>query len=77
VPITITGIARKSGPGCDHIVVSVDDEGTPRTIDTSFPEVDALIERLGGPLQAKRDLVLLWAAYRRSQTRVVIGVDIA
>jgi hypothetical protein len=36
-----------------------------------------LIDRLGGPLQAKRDLVLLWAAYRRSQTRVVIGVDIA
>jgi hypothetical protein len=70
--LSITSITRENGTTCDHIVVTVDDEGTSRTFRASFMEVDKLIDDLGGPLQAKRTLVLLWAAYRRSKGRAAV-----
>ena len=72
--LSIISVVRISGPQCDHISMTVDDEGTERTFATSFAEVDELIG--GQPLRAKRDLVLLWAAYRRAMGRAVVGMDI-
>lgn len=77
MPISITSVVRVNGPACNHITITVDDEGQSRSFESSFPELDALIDQLGGPLAAKKALVLLWAAYRRSQARVVVGVNIA
>jgi len=70
--LSITSIVRENGSTCDHIVAAVNDEGTSRTFRSSFMDVDKLIDDLGGPLAAKRTLVLLWAAYRRSKGRAVV-----
>lgn len=77
MPVSITSVQRENGPTCDHVEVTVNDEGTTRTLRTSFAEIDRMIEDLGGTQAAKRTLVLLWAAYRRSRSRAVTGVEIA
>lgn len=75
--LSITNVTRDNGPNCDHIVVEVNHEGTTRTFNTSFAEIDALIEQLGGELLAQKALVQLWAAYRRARGRSVLNVVIA
>jgi hypothetical protein len=61
----------------DHRRIVVDDEGVTREFVTTLEEVDQMIADLGGTQKAKKTLVLLWAAYRRSQGRAVTGVAIA
>ena len=75
--ISITAVQRLNGSACDHLIVTVDHEGTTRTFASSFPEIDGLVEELGGPIQAQKALVLLWAAYRRHHGRSVLNVEIA
>lgn len=77
MPLSITAVDRHNGPTCDHLTVTVNHEGATRTFTTSFGEIDALIEGLGGPIQAQKSLTMLWAAYRRAHSRSVIGVNIA
>jgi len=60
-----------------HKTLTVNDEGTTRIFNTTLNEVDELIEQLGGNQQAKKVLIMLWAAYRRSQSRTITGVNIA
>lgn len=74
--LSITSANLKSGCS-SHRQVVVDDEGVSRTFEVTLPQVDALIDELGGSQQAKRMLILLWAAYRRSQGRAITGVTIA
>lgn len=74
--LSITSVTRKNGAQCDHVTVTANDEGVTRTFDSSFGEIDALFSDLGTGEQ-RRMLVLLWAKYRRSQGRQVIGVEIA
>lgn len=75
--LSITSVTRANGPTCEHVIVTVNDEGATRSFDSAFSEIDRLIDELGGDVQAKRVLVLLWAGYRRRQARAVTGVDIA
>lgn len=75
--LSITSITRHNGPECDHLQVTVNHEGTTRTFDTSFDELDHLIETLGGAVQAQKTLVMLWAAYRRAHSRAVLSTVIA
>lgn len=76
MPLSITAIARENGPGCDHITVTVNHEGVSRTFNTSFPEIDAFFSDLT-PLEQLRLLVVLWAKYRRMQSRAVVNVEFA
>lgn len=75
--LSITNIQRIHGPNCQHIIVTVDHEGTSRQFETSFPDVDVLIDQLGGPQEAMKALVMLWAAYRRRNGRAVLNVELA
>jgi len=70
MPLKIVSITKPTG--CDHIIVTVDHEGVSRTFTTHLGQIDSLIDDAGGPLLATRDLVLLWAAYRRARGRDVI-----
>jgi hypothetical protein len=74
--LSITGIENASGPGCSHLNVTVNHEGITRVVHTTLAEIDAMI---GDMSQAERArmLVLLWAAYRRSRNRTIVGVNIA
>lgn len=74
--ISITAIDRHNGATCEHIAVTVNDEGVSRTFETTFTEVDRLFEELS-VLDQKKLLVMLWARYRRATGRQVIGVNIA
>lgn len=76
MPLSIASIVRENGPNCDHIVVTVNHEGVTRTFNTSFKEVDALLAEMT-PLEQLRMLVLLWAKYRRTQSRTVVNVEFA
>lgn len=75
--LSITNVTRLNGGACDHIRVDVNAEGQARTFATSFPELDALIDSLGGEVEAVRALLMLWAAYRRRAGRAVVGVVVA
>lgn len=75
--LTITDISPRCASG-DHVTVTVDHEGTTRSFDVHVrDDMDDLIEKFGGPLQATKMLVMLWAGYRRSRSRAVQGVTIA
>lgn len=76
MPISITAIDRHNGAQCDHITVTVNDEGTTRTFNTGFSEIDSLFDNLT-VIEQKKLLVMLWARYRRAAGRAVIGVNIA
>lgn len=73
--LSITSVTQPTG--CTHRLVTVDHEGTARTFTTTFEELDTLIGQYGSPVEAGKALVMLWAAYQRSQGRAVIGVTIA
>lgn len=73
--LTITNIQRTNGASCDHITVTVNDEGTNRTFSTSFPEIDAMFNDLT-LIEQKKMLVILWAKYRRAFGRTVLNVEI-
>jgi hypothetical protein len=75
--LKITSVTRENGAACNHVVVVVDHEGASRTFKSSFHEIDALVAQLGGPAEAAKTLVMLWAGYRRSHSRVVINTEIA
>ena len=75
--LSITSIQRINGPACSHLSSVINHDGTARNFNTSFYEIDALIESLGGEAEAIKVLIQLWMAYRRRQSRTVIGVDIA
>lgn len=75
--LRITSITRENGAACNHVVIVVDHEGISRTFKSSFAELDALVAQLGGPVEAARTLILLWAGYRRLHARTTIAVDIA
>ena len=75
--LSIVGIARDGGPGCDHVTVTISDEGTVRAFKSSYGELDDLIASKGGRAEGCKELVMLWVAYRRSQSRPIIAVDIA
>lgn len=76
--LKIISVTRERGATCNHVAIVVDHEGTNRTFNSSFGELDALIARLGGPVEAAKTLVLLWAGYRRAQAgRAIINVEIA
>lgn len=74
--IRITAITPVGGAGCDHRTVTVNDEGTSRTFQTSLGEIDTMLDGLSVNDQ-KKMLVYLWAKYRRSQGRAILNVDIA
>lgn len=74
--ISITSIVRKNGPDCNHIRVTYNDEGTSRTFDTSFAEVDGFKNELTA-LELKELFLTVWAQYRRARGRTVLNVDIA
>ena len=75
--LSITSVVRENGAGCDHLTVTVDHEGVSRQFKTSFGDIDALIASLGGVIPATKTLVMLWAAYRRAESRSVVSVTIA
>lgn len=77
MPLSITSVVRMNGVQCNHVTITVNHEGTTRTFETSFPELDELITKLGGPVEAQKSLVMLWAAYRRFHSRTTTGVNIA
>lgn len=74
--LSITSVTRENGGDCNHLEVTIDHEGTPRTFRTSFGEIDRLLDAMT-PAEQGRLLVLLWAAYRRRMSRSVVGVPIA
>jgi hypothetical protein len=74
--LSITSATRESGGDCDHLEVVVNQEGVSRTFKTSFREIDSLIGEMT-TLEQARLLILLWAKYRRSQGRAIVGVSIA
>jgi hypothetical protein len=75
--LTITNVVRANGPTCEHLTVTVNDEGVDRTFETEFSEIDHIVDGLGGVQDSKRTLILLWAAYRRRFGRSIQNVDIA
>jgi len=76
--ITITAVTRDGGSNCQHVTITVNDEGSTRTVKTSYGEIDAFLdERFDSPQEMKKALVLLWARYRRAQGRAVVNVGIA
>ena len=74
--LSITSIVRQNGPACSHLTITVDHEGTPRTMTTSFGEIDTMFDALS-PAEHIKMLVILWAKYRRVTNRPVVGVGIA
>jgi hypothetical protein len=75
--LKITSVTRENGAACNHVTLVVDHEGVSRTFKSSFPELDALVASLGGPAEAAKTLVLLWAGYRRTQGRTTVNIEIA
>jgi len=75
--LSVTNITRIHGPLCKHYTVTVNHEGVSRQFPVNEAAIDALIDSLGGPIAAQKDLVILWLAYRRAMNRALTGVDIA
>lgn len=75
--LSVTNIDRAHGPLCKHYIVTVNHEGVSRQFPVNETDVDELIDSLGGPLAAQKDLVILWLAYRRAMNRALTGVVIA
>lgn len=74
--LSITNVQRENGAACNHLTITIDHEGTSRTFKTSFYEIDALLDDLT-PLEQLKMLVVLWAKYRRQQSRTIQNVGIA
>ncbi len=74
--LSITSANASSGCS-DHRDLVVNDEGVSRTFKLSLAQVDAFLATYDSTADMKRTLVLLWAAYRRSQGRPITGVNIA
>jgi hypothetical protein len=76
--LKINSATRINGASCDHLLIEIDDEGVTREVRTSFSQIDAQLNQLNlSPIEMKRTLVLLWAAYRRSKSRAIVNVEIA
>lgn len=66
-----------SPSSCNHLLVTVDQEGTQRQFRMTLAEVDTLLDSFESPAEAFKALVMLWAAYRRKFARTIVGVVIA
>lgn len=74
--LSITSTNAKAGCSLHRNIV-IDDEGVSRTFVMALAELDAFLAQFESPAEMKKYLVLLWAAYRRSQGRAITGVTIA
>ena len=75
--LSVTTINRVHGPLCKHYTVTVNHEGVSREFPVNESDLDALIDSLGGAIDAQKTLVILWLAYRRAMNRTMTGVNIA
>lgn len=73
--LRILGFSRQNGPGCDHLDIRVEHEGTVRRIHATYAELDALVP--DGEFAEAKSLVAHFIKYRRRHGRPWADVDIA
>jgi hypothetical protein len=64
VAVTLTSITRENGTGCDHLILTVDDNGTSRTKKISRQEI---LNFDFDDANYKLSLVVLWIRYQFQQ----------
>lgn len=63
--LSITGIARENGAACDHLVITVDDDGTSRTLRLSVADAARTLDSYEPNYRVA--LVLCWLRYKRAR----------
>jgi len=74
VSLSVTSITRVTGVNCNHFVVTVDHEGISYTQRVQDADLDNLPD---GEAELTKQLVLIWAKYRRNKGRAIVGTIIA
>ena len=70
--LTLTAVETVNGPTCGHLRLTVDVDGTPRTLETTAAELAGVYEDAPGGYRGA--LLLAWLRYQRAQGRTLASL---